>query len=149
MPRHRPARAGPPHPTSLSWCHQVKLGTVPLARMLAPPPSLPQPPDNAPSAADQRVRGERASVKCSASTQLWPPMHKRGPWDTGSRIKRSVSAAGLCIQTQQLKGPVFMLCPQGGHQGWEWVVEGRTCGIRVNPSFDRAARRVVGLGTAE
>lgn len=138
-----------PPPASLSRCRQVKLGTVLLARMLAPPLSPPQPPDNTLSAADQRVRGKRASVNCSASTQPWPPLYKHGPWDTGGGIKRSVSAAGLCIQTRQLKGLMFTLCPQGRYWGWEWVAEGRTCGIRVSHPFGRAARGVTGLGTAE
>lgn len=25
-----------------------------------------------------------------------------------------------------------MLCPQGGHQGWEWVVEGQICYVCVS-----------------
>lgn len=133
-------------PPNLTWYHLVKLGTVPFARMPAPPPSLPQPPNNTLSAADQRVRGKRASAKCSASTQPWPPLYKHGPWDTGRGIKRSVSAAGLCIQTRHLKGLMFMLCLQGGHQGSEWVVEGWTCS---SPPLSRAASRVVGLGTVE
>lgn len=108
--------------------------------MLALPLPPPQPPDNTLSAADQRVRGKRASAKCSASTRPWPPLYKHGPWDTGRGIKRSVSAVGLCTQTRQLKGLMFMLCPQGGHWGWERVVEGRTCGVCVSPLSQRRNR---------
>lgn len=115
-------------------------GDIAIARMLALPLQPPQPPDNTLSAADQRVRGKRASAKCSASTQPWPPLYKHGLWDTGGGIKRSVSAVGLCTQTQRLKGLMFRLCPQGGHWGWERVLEGRTCSVCVSALSQRRSR---------
>lgn len=69
----------------------------------------------------------------ATAVQAWPVGHRQG-------IKRSVSAVGLCTQTRQLKGLMFMLCPQGGHWGWERVVEGRTCGVCVSPLSQRRNR---------